>query len=186
MKRLTLITTTTLMLVLLTVSAVNAQRGMRPSMRGDSLARPSRITERPDNRRFYMERVAPPHSYMIPGRGNMWNNPGYRGQAPHFRAPQRMDHRGFRSDSSFRAQMPHLGLRGVTPALDDAQIKKLDELRAKHKEEIDKLRNEFDEKITAMRDSHKAKTDEILSDEQKKSLDDRSLPQPGFRGRPRW
>ncbi len=187
MKKSVLISVGMAVAVIAATLPSDAQRGMRGVVRTDSLRVQGRVAERPDQRRFYMEPGRFSYGPQMPGRGYMWGAPGYGGHMRQFVPRPPMTYRGQRPDSIFRGQPGmNFGLRGISPALSDDQVKKIEDLRKKHQEEMTKVRDEYQEKMNSLREANRKSVESLLSDEQKKSLDKLPAPGtygPGFRGR---
>lgn len=66
------------------------------------------------------------------------------------------------------------------PNLTDKQKKEIADLRQKHQDEMQKLRSDFQSKMQDVRDSHRKEIMNVLTDEQKKWLEENNqiTPQP--------
>jgi len=151
-----------LVLFLAGSSVINAQRGMR-GMMADSV-RMGRPGDHMMNM-MHMRHIAMYH----PQRGYrmspyMNRNPGYG-----FRD-------GFRADTvnyaGFGPRTPGLRRLETIPNLTDKQKKDIADLQQKHRTEMQKLREETAASMKSMREANMKKVMDLLSDEQKKYLEE--------------
>lgn len=168
---------------------MHAQRGMRgmitDSVRmgrpGDRMMQMRHMNMPPDSMRMnmmgnHMKRMRiddamwhvpmyPPHSRFGMRSGMAWN-PGYR-----FRGSFGP---GFFSPLEFGPQA--LGLRRLEtiPNLSDKQKKDIADLQQMHQSEMQKFREETAANMKSMRDAHMKKVMDLLTDEQKKYLEENS------------
>lgn len=198
MKRIKIIVTIILVGLVAASSSLNAQRGMRGTMR-DSIR-----MNRPDSsmmNRMRMNRGQAFDRNRMYGMGHMRNYPGWRGSAhsgPMDRRPGNYwpgpgrrwmtpmqpapFHRGTDSAYINRMSRPFAGRGGLMleriPDLTDSQKARLEELRNQNQSEMKKFRDETAASMKKMRDQHRQKMMEVLNPEQKKWLESQ-MPAPG-------
>jgi Spy/CpxP family protein refolding chaperone len=148
-------------------------RGMRPGMRGNGpmgIWRDSAFVHRSGMYGMYggirhmpMNRMRPGYFPMRPGRG-YYRNFGMQ--------------RGMRQGNIYRPgpwqQRPAFGRLDNIPNLTDKQKKEISDLRQKQQDEMKKFRDETSTRMQDMRKEHREKIMNILTDEQKKYLEENS------------
>lgn len=154
-----------LVLFLAGSSVINAQRGMR-GMMADSV----RMGRKGDNN-MHMRHIAmypPQRGYRMSPYMN--RNPGYGFKD------------GFRADTvnypGFGPRRHGLMRLETIPNLTDKQKKDITDLQLKHRTEMEKFREETAATVKSMRDTNMKKIMDLLSDEQKKYLEENSPGSP--------
>jgi len=157
MKNAVKITSMMLMLFMAGSLSLSAQRGMR-GMRPDSIGMD----------RMRMEHRQMPQEMGRPGMGpgrqhqamGMYGTPGFGQRAP-----------------GFRNQAPGMRLMENIPNLTDKQRKDIADLKGKQMAEMEKVRIDMQSKMKELREAHKDKVMSVLTDEQKKWVEE-NTPKP--------
>jgi hypothetical protein len=151
-----------LMLLIAGNLSLSAQRGMR-GMRPDSAMmnrmermQPSVMGMREGMGQMHMQGM-PPYAMRNPRQGFDRSGMGMRGQG-----------------NGMQGRMPKIY---NIPNLTDKQKKDIADLRGKQQAEMEKLRIDMQSKIKELRDAHNAKVMSILTDEQKKWVEE-NTPKP--------
>lgn len=180
-------------------SSVSAQRGrgsdstsihgFRGEMRMRQMPHPKEIQD------TLRKGMRPGYGYgygrMAPGSRGEWVMPFHRipyGYGPGYFGPGRMPNpdlfrfyrRGF-IPPAMRPGTPQDHFIYRIPDLTDKQKKELDSIRDKFSKEMDKFLEENRKKAEVMRKSHLEKINSLLTPEQKKWLEERTLPPAGKR-----
>jgi hypothetical protein len=189
MKRLVKIMMMTLGMTIAFAGAMNAQRGMRgqmpdsamKGMHGYPMMRHMQMA--PDSVREYMMQ----HMNRMGMHGGMWQAPMHR-QYPGFAGNPRMqwgprpgrgwDGPGWYNRPGFGPQPPFMRHLESVPNLTEKQKKDIADLNKKHQDEMQKFREETAKKATDMRDAHRKKLMDLLTDEQKKYIEGTTNPAP--------
>jgi hypothetical protein len=141
---------------------------MAPGMSGQDSVRRGRMNRGPGSMWMPM---------MPPGMGHMWGmqrpfshgwwpGMGMWGQGPWGRMWPGM------SGEFGYAHGPGMAMLDRIPNLTDKQKKEISDLRQKQKEETEKLRSDVQKQMQDMRDSHRKAIMNVLTDEQKKWLEE--------------
>lgn len=167
MKNKGLMIVIVLLLLMAANSELNAQRGkMGPvpdSLRMRGQGRGMFMAPRMQAPQDFMRMHAMAHMQMQRGQFGMGHQAPMRHRGPAFKQYRR----GFES----------------IPGLTEKQKKEIGELRKKHHEEMQKFREETMTKSRSMKEAHKKSIMNLLTDEQKKFIDEK-LPRPQFPGAP--
>jgi hypothetical protein len=183
MKRKVQFTGILLMALLSCNMSLNAQRGMKHSddstrmshmrMASDTLHRKS-MNDRPwpgpegkDNMRQFR------------GHNNMY---GMERGMRHDRGMRRSYGPMQRDSISPRQSGPAGMILGSIPNVTEAQKKQITDLMTKQRSDMQKLREEMQTRMQALRDSHRKSVLNILTDEQKKFVESRKKNNPQARG----
>ena len=180
-----------ILLLMATSFSLSAQRGMR-GMRADTAGmnrmmmhqRQMPVMGHPDSSmmRGMQHGMAPMRmhnmgQFMYP-MWQMWQpGPGMRGMGPGmgmmnpgFRRPGM----GMNQAPGVRLPAPGMRIMDNIPNLSEKQKKEIADLRQKQLDEMQKLRSEMQAKMKALRDSHRANVMSLLTDEQKKWVEEHS------------
>lgn len=174
-------------------SIMHVQRGMRGMMTdsvimgrpGDRMIQMRHMNMPPDSMRMNMMRN---HMERMRIHGAMWGvpmyhpNSGFGMRSGMARKPGFRFSDGFGSGSvnhpEFGPLIPGLRRLETVPNLTEKQKKDIADLRQIHQDEMQKFREETAVSMKSMRDAHRKKLMDILTDEQKKYLEGNSPTSP--------
>jgi hypothetical protein len=188
MKRVTKILGILLVLTLAGNAALLGQRGMRGMMTDSTRMHRMRMANgvRPDSSLMRGQRqgrgpgLRPGMNYYMNPRQMYGMHRGMYGMRQDWMYPRYRMGRGMQPGmgmgpgNGMRPQAPWSRILDNIPNLTDKQKKEITDLRQKQRDEMQKFRDENAAKIKSMQEAHRSKIMNVLTDEQKKWVEDRS------------